>query len=292
MTIRETLISIDRAIRQFGFPVRVYIHDDGSKDDSLNIARNAALEEWKFPDHLIIKKNDKNQGERKTTNEAFEYFFGKYDWAFIIHADDIVKEEWLSSVYDQIRNCDADEFFTIWSSFDSLDNRTGKITPGDNSGKINIRKRSREDIINYLTQLYSNWHISGAAFNVSLYKKLNGFDVSMAQFGDTDFFVRGLLAGYQDIYISRTLTFYRTFPGSVSAVSVRTNRDIKEIYMLMHKFNSILGKNDLKKMYGLVRKMSSRRMIKSLMHFRLKSAVNNGYIYWDSSYKQLHLKKN
>lgn len=257
-TIGDTIRSVISAVQYIGFSVPIYVYDDHSTDNSLDVLRSLDTE----GQALIIRTNAENLGERKTTNIAFEYFHKTFDWVLVIHADDIAKPKWLSETYSAI--CGAGEnCFTVWSSFDGLDDATGKITPGDNSGMITTRVREESEIINYISRLYSSWHISGAAFNVEYYQKLNGFDVSMAQFGDTDFFVRGLQAGYQDIYLSKTLTYYRTVSLSVSAISNRTNRDIREIYVLIGKFGAQLPKSGLLKMYKTILRLGVRRTLKA-----------------------------
>jgi len=254
-TIGATLKSVEVSIEKLGFPVPVFIYDDCSKDDSIAVARNS----WKNQDTLFIEKNDENSGERKTVNRAFEFFYQKYNWVFIIHADDIVKPDWLLEIYAQIGKVDDKEYFTIWSSFDSLDDKTGNITTGDNIGNIHARERTEAEKKHYLIKFYSNWHLSGAALNVSLFQSLGGFDPSMPQFGDTDFFVRGLLKGYRDLYLSRTLTYYRIISGSVSSTSARTNRDIKEVKYIAKKFQYLMKKKELKMLYRNLAFLSFKR---------------------------------
>ncbi len=254
-TIEATVRSVGEAIENIGFPVPVYIYDDCSKDDSMSVAKAA----WRNPGELIIQQNAQNSGERKTTNDAFAFFSGKYDWIFIIHADDIVKKDWLSEMYRQIVQSDDEKCFTVWSSFDSLDGATGKTTPGDNTGKVSSLERTEAEKKYYITKLYGNWHISGAAINVELFKRIGGFDISMAQFGDTDFFARGLLAGFRDIYISRTLTFYRVVTSSVSSISVKTNRDIREIIYIIAKFHDTLNVKERRLLYKKLAHLSLRR---------------------------------
>jgi hypothetical protein len=110
---------------------------------------------------------------------------------------------------------------------------------------------------------------------LAIYHELKGFDETLAQFGDTDFFVRGLLAGYNDVYIARTLTYYRIVAGSVSSVSVSTNRDIREIHLLIEKYKHILNKKEISSLYGTIRKLSARRMIKSLTRKNFAQAFLN-----------------
>lgn len=266
-TIAATIGSVSAAVRDIGIPVPVYLCDDCSRDNSVAIAEKT----WQGPGELIVHRNAVNSGERKTANDAFARFVGLYEWAFIIHADDIVKKEWLTGMYEQIRLVDDAKCFTVWSSFDSLDGATGRVVPGDDTGRINILERTPEQKRNYITKLYCSWHISGAAINVRLYQALGGFDITMAQFGDTDFFTRGLLAGYSDVYISRTLTYYRVVAGSVSSTSVRTNRDIREVVYIISKFRDILTAGEMRQLHKNLANLSFRRAGRWVIHPNIRN---------------------
>jgi glycosyltransferase involved in cell wall biosynthesis len=270
-TIKETIESVREAIIYTSLEISVFIYDDYSTDDSRTICSDAIKDYTGFS----LIKNPGNVGERKTTNRAFKDFYGKYDWAFIIHADDIVKKDWLKTLIDNIEKKDDPICFTVWSSYDALYDKTKEVEEGDNSGAILYKGCTLDEVRGIIRKMYSSWHISGAAFNIGLYDKLNGFEDSLAQFGDTDFFARGLLAGYTHIYISRTLTYYRIVQGSVSSVSVNTNRDINEIRFLINKHRNILTKQDVSALYGMVRRLSFRRIIKSLIQRDFTMALQN-----------------
>lgn len=269
-TIQETIESVQEAIEFVGLPIPVFIYDDCSKDDSYIVVSEFIKSKPTFS----LIKNELNSGERKTTNLAFQKLYGTYDWVFIIHADDIVKKDWLASLISEIEKVDAD-CFTAWSSYDVFHDTIKNAEEGDNSGAVFYGSKSVEEVRAILRKMYSSWHISGAAFNLSLTHKLGGFDEKLAQFGDTDFFVRGLLAGYKHIYISRTLTYYRIIEGSVSSVSVNTNRDINEIIFLVDKYKSILTKKDKSALYGIVRRLSLRRAMKGLAYRKFSIAFHN-----------------
>ncbi|HTI91476.1 MAG TPA: glycosyltransferase family 2 protein [Puia sp.] len=266
-TIAETIVSVKASVARAYSEVPVYIYDDCSTDNSTTVAG----ETWGEAPGLIIRRNAVNQGERKTTNDAFNYFYGKYDWILIIHADDIVKPEWLPELYDQIEKAEEDRFFTVWSSFDALDNETKTVTGGDDTGLIRTWDRTDAEKKYFITKLYCSWHISGAAFNVGLYRQLNGFDTTMPQFGDTDFYARGLLAGYKDIYIARTLTVYRVIANSVSSTSVKTNRDIREGLYLLNKFNPVFDRLQLRAMCKSILQLSARRCFRWFLQLKMSN---------------------
>jgi glycosyltransferase involved in cell wall biosynthesis len=271
-TVKQTLDSVLHAIEKTNRPIPVYIYNDCSKDNSVEVI-NAYIKE---NNAIFLVNNETNIGERRTTNAAVRTLLSlKYDWMFIIHADDIANEDWLNVLIDNIEKVNGENFFTVWSSYDSFDHDTGKITPGDNTGEVHIRNRSNEEIKEYIVKVYSNWHISGAAFNLKLYQQLGGFENDMPQFGDTDFFVRGLLAGFNDIYISRTLNKYRIIHMSVSSVSFKTNRDIKETYFLIDKYKHILNKEDKIKMIARCCTILFKRTLKAAKQGDLKLVVSN-----------------
>jgi hypothetical protein len=165
--------------------------------------------------------------------------------------------------------------FTVWSSYDSFYDKTKEVEEGDNSGAVLNMTYQMNEVRSILRNMYSSWHISGAAINVDLYNQLGGFENNLAQFGDTDFFVRGMLAGYKHMYISRTLTLYRILQGSVSSVSVNTNRDINEIHFLINKHKNILTREDISALYKIVRRLSLRRIIKGLVNRNFPLALNS-----------------
>ena len=270
-TINETLESVQDAIAYTSLSIPVFIYDDCSKDNSYTMCSEIIKE---FNNFTLVK-NPENIGERRTTNRAFNQFYGKYDWAFIIHADDIVKKDWLKVLIEHIEKETDPACFTVWSSFDAFHDKKESVDEGDNSGGVLYETKELDRIRDILRKMYCSWHISGAAINIDLFHKLGGFEDSLAQFGDTDFFARGLLAGYKHMYISRTLTLYRIVQGSVSSVSVNTNRDINEIHFLIDKHRNILTKEDVSALYRMVRRLSVRRIFKGLIHRNFPMALNS-----------------
>lgn len=270
-TIHETIQSVYEAIQLLGASVPVFIYDDCSTDGSYELVEKYIKELTGFHLH----KNEQNSGERKTTNKAFRNFLNQYDWVFIIHADDIVKKDWLKVLIGHIEKENDPQCFTVWSSYDSFYDKTKVIEEGDNTGAVLYETNQLDEIRAILRKMYCSWHISGAAVNVDLYHKLEGFEDTLAQFGDTDFFVRGMLSGYKHMYISRTLTLYRILQGSVSSVSANTNRDINEIQFLINKHRSILTKQDISALYKIVRKLSLRRMVKGIFNRNFPLALHS-----------------
>ena len=91
-TIVETLraLQVCPGVAKLG---GVFVCDDASTDDTLRLAADA----WTAIPKLTILRNEERLGERRTVNAAFKRVRGDYEWIFILHADDVVKETgWLS----------------------------------------------------------------------------------------------------------------------------------------------------------------------------------------------------
>src|ERR1700733_8407647 len=120
-TIAETLRSVQacRGISEIG---QVFVCDDGSTDDTVNCARNA----WRGPSNFVIERNERNLGQWQNVNAAIERVKAAYEWIFILHADDVVKENWLELYLPRISNADP-RVASICSSYDCWFEDLGRI---------------------------------------------------------------------------------------------------------------------------------------------------------------------
>ncbi len=282
-TIGETISSVKAAIAFTGIQIPVFIYDDCSKDNSYELI--SGMLGKKFHDFNLLR-NKENSGERTTTNRAFKQLEKEVDWVFIIHADDIVKKEWLSILINEIEQVNDKSCFTVWSSYDTFSNLSN-VQKGDNSGLVTHIIKDKKTISDYIRKISSSWHISGAALNVHLYLALNGFAEDMPQYGDTDFFIRGLLAGYTDLYIARTLTLYRVSANSVTGTSFSTSRDIREIHILIDRFGYLLSSQEVAGIYRLIAGMCGRRMIKAMLRIKFKPAIASSKQFVLATYNYL-----
>jgi glycosyltransferase involved in cell wall biosynthesis len=257
-TIVETLKAIDISAGFANTNIPVFIYDDCSKDNSYNL-----INSFKGSNvTLHCRKNENNLGQWTTCNKGFVELSGGYKWAFLMHADDIPKKEWLSVTIQTILKGDRRDVFTVWSSHDTLVHNDSKLYEGDNEGSVVEKLRVTKDANLYLSKVTASWHVSGAAVNLKLYEIIGRFDSKLAQYGDTDFFARGILKGYSDIYIRQTLVIYRIITSSESFVSKNTNRDIKEMLYLVDKFKNTLNKYEKNKILSLGIKYGIKRCLK------------------------------
>ncbi|MFO0941596.1 MAG: hypothetical protein U0930_12615 [Pirellulales bacterium] len=61
---------------------------------------------------------------------------------------------------------------------------------------------------------------------------VGGFCEDMPQLGDLEWLIRASQAGFDIRYIPRTLIKYRQIGGNVSSVSFKTNRDLRESWVI------------------------------------------------------------
>jgi glycosyltransferase involved in cell wall biosynthesis len=283
-TIGETLKAVQKAINATGSVMSVFIFEDCGGDNSINVAKQA----WYLaPDLLHIIQNKENLGERQTTNNAFQLFKGQFDWAFIIHADDLPMENWLVELMHGIKEVEEGRFVSVWSSYDAFQDKTGTSFPGDNSGEKIRRDGNRENYLSYLRNFDSSWHISGASINVTALNELGGFAIDMPQLGDFEFIIKAFKNNYSHLYIAKSLTKYRLIENSISDISYRTNRDVKEMFYIYEKYRNDFDKESTTKMHRKILKMTSKRFLKSLFAGSYTGMRNNFFFIKKSLFKSL-----
>jgi glycosyltransferase involved in cell wall biosynthesis len=222
-TIAETLHSV-RACRGIDEIGHIFVCDDGSADDTVGCARKA----WAGPPALTIVQNKSNLGERRTINAAIQNCKDIYEWIFLLHADDVVKENWVELYLPRMHDADP-QVASICSSYDCWYQDTGRIDPGENdfSRDVKVIKGSFETVAGTL-KAGCWWHVSGCAIRVPNFIEIGGFRPDMPQLGDFEWLLRCLKSKFDIIYIPRTTMLYRMHANSVSSDSYRIGRDLTE----------------------------------------------------------------
>src|SRR5439155_4241151 len=89
------------------------------------------------------------------------------------------------------------------------------------------------------------WHVSGCAIRIEAFENIGGFDANMPQLGDWEWLLRCLAAGWSVEYVPTTLIRYRQTPASVSSVSFRVDRDIRESLSIISRYSHLLTAPEL-----------------------------------------------
>ena len=239
-TIVDTLDSIenqDFELTQISF---LYLADDRSKDNTTSLATS----HWNGPIPLCVRVAESNLGQWENLNRAIELVGEEVDWVLLLHSDDIAKPNWLANMSSRIKNC-SENIGSICSSWDNL-LQDGTVLPGEDSDQMPI-----EVIIGNSQSVIGTvrrgcwWHISGCAIRVSTFKDVGEFDASFPSLGDLEWLLRCLNKGWSIEYIPKTLILYRQHSSSISSISLRHDRDIKESLKIIRHYSYLLRKRDI-----------------------------------------------
>jgi glycosyltransferase involved in cell wall biosynthesis len=225
-TLSETLQSIQcQTLAGLQRIDRVVVADDGSTDDTIASARTA----WSLAaPTLEVWPNARNMGERATCNASFRRLMAEgVEWCFVLHADDLAKPHWLESLYAMTLDQNP-SLTSLCSSWDDW-HGGGDLVPGEDNPQraIDLVAGTPEAARGTLRR-GCWWHFSGSAMHLPRFFRVGAFDETMPQLGDLEWVVRCLLAGHDIAYLPRTLITYRAAGTSVSSLSFRTNRDLRE----------------------------------------------------------------
>jgi glycosyltransferase involved in cell wall biosynthesis len=222
-TIGETLDAL-QANAALDFIKAVIVLNDASADNTTRVAREA----WKSRIPLEIWTNSTNAGERATVNSGFARLDPAVEWAFILHADDVVKPLWLSLYLEYMQGCSSD-IASICSSYDLFYSTTGRICPGeDYPRRLPVVVRGERDSVQGTLNRGCWWHLSGSAIRTAAFRQIGGFKTDMPQLGDWEWLLRCLARGFSVLYLPRSTMLYRQHEHSISSNSFRQACDIRE----------------------------------------------------------------
>ena len=230
-TIGATLESVQRC-RDIQAVDAVFVCDDASTDRTVD----CALRRWVDGPQLTLLKNEQNLGERATVNRLFRRLETEYQWTFILHADDIVKENWLELYLRRIK-CAGPRVASICSSYDCWLSGSELVVPGeDDFGRdLELIKGSREFVLGTLAR-GCWWHISGCAIRLNHFFEIGEFRTDLPQLGDFEWLLRCLKTGYDIEYIPRTTMLYRMHETSVSGMSFKCGQDLRERLLIFDQY--------------------------------------------------------
>lgn len=222
-TIVETLHAL-KACPGIGKLGGVFLCDDASTDDTTVLAADA----WSSSPMLEIIHNAKRLGQHSNVNAAFERLRKHYEWIFILHADDVVKNNWLELYFRRMKAAEP-RVASICSSYDCWYPAANRIDPGEDdfARDLEVIHGGRESVLGTL-KAGCWWHISGSAIRVEHFFEIGVFQPHLDYMADFDWLLRCLKLGYDIEYIPRTTMLYRMHPASVSSNSFTRGQDLIE----------------------------------------------------------------
>ena len=258
-TIEETLISIQKNNPSIYNISEIFIADDSSTDNTLELSKGVWTDE---KTRIKIVKSDINRGERGNLNSIIQSIKKDYDWFLILHADDLAKENWLREMCYCIDESDENTA-SISSSYDVFW-EDGRMEPGEeklNSTTITGGKNAIRSTLKSGTW----WHISGCAIKLSSFEVTGGFNEEMPQFGDMEWILKVFNSGLSITYVPKCLTLYRQLASSVSSNSFKKHQDIFEHANLVMYYSKLFSSRQLMDFYLKFNLQLFKRNIRSVL---------------------------
>jgi glycosyltransferase involved in cell wall biosynthesis len=230
----------------------VIVLDDSSRDGTADVASSA----WNSQVPLEIWSNAENAGERTTVNSGLANLPAGVEWAFILHADDIVKPNWISLYLNEMSGCSG-HVASICSSYDDWIPDLGQIIPGEEFPERPnvVVEGTREAVLGTLNR-GCWWHISGCAIRVQAFRQIGAFNPEMPQTGDWEWLLRCLAKGFSVLYLPRSTMLYRQHAYSVSSNSFRRAQDLRETLRIFSTYRN----------QGYLTPIEYRRKVRALLY--------------------------
>jgi len=198
--------SIDSVLSQTLPPDELIVVDDGSTDDGPAIVERLA------ETRPIILLRKANGGQSSARNFGIAHAKGQL--IALLDQDDIWYPNHLAELVKPFRRPRYPELGWVYSNLDEMD-ESGKMVGRDCLNRAANVIHPKRDLTHCLMAdmfiLPSASLISKAAFNA-----VGGFDEQLVGFEDDDMFLRLFRAGYDNVFLKKSLTKWRIFGGSSS----------------------------------------------------------------------------
>jgi glycosyltransferase involved in cell wall biosynthesis len=229
----------------------VIILDDCSRDGTVDAAKSA----WRSSVPLEVWSNGGNAGQWSTTNAGLAGLPDEIEWAFVLHADDVVKPNWIALYFNEMISC-SDEVASICSSYDNWFPDSNQVEPGEEKPDCQhvLVYGTRETVLDTL-QRGCWWHISGCAIRTRAFREIGSFECRMPYSADWEWLLRCLAKGFSVLYLPRSTMLYRRHTRSVSSNSFRQAQDLRETLQILSAYRD----------QGYLTRMEYRRNVKALL---------------------------
>lgn len=206
--------------------------DDCSTDRTVDVARSV----WAgAPIPLIVFEAEKNRGEYRNMNECIARLPPYVEWYAVMHADNMAKAGWLTTLLDTAERADP-KIASICTSWDTLF-EDGTVVEGENrtpADSVRVEANGRTIADTIIQGCW--WHISSCITRTIAYREVGGLPHGLRLKGDWEFLLRLLRGGWDIEYLPRSLMLYRMNPQGSSSISFRLHRDIRETLAVMQRF--------------------------------------------------------
>ena len=242
--------TLDSGLAQTYPNIEIIVVDDGSKDDSLAIARDY---ETRFPDRvkLYTHPNHENRGISRTINLATSFSTGSY-WS-VLGSDDILHKD---KIEKQVAFLEAHpELGFVYCHVDCIDSE-GKKIPGRFGKDITSEPEPLKTMImeNYIPAMSIVARREAVA-------RVGDHDPDLT-YSDWDFWVR-LISLYKGGFIAESLSEYRVHSDNVSIGTPRATQisHIRDLYfkLLQHVDEGLLNESYREIIEGQIKDLPARQ---------------------------------
>jgi hypothetical protein len=209
--------------------------DDRSMDNTIEIARKT----WSHQTvPLEIHTNGQNLGQWPNKANIISRIKAEYDWMLLLHSDDLVREDWVTSIVDSIKryNNVPDLIFSECSNIDSKGVVHLKKHFKEKSAELNVHKGSAQEEVKLALKRGCYWKISGSAFKLSIFDEVGEFRNDYPYAGDYHWFLRFLSNGKKVAFLPKALLINRNHATSVAGLAHRTDKDIREFLAILNEY--------------------------------------------------------
>jgi len=224
----------------------VVIADDVSPDHTLDVVRSV----WKRErPPLKFEAPPRNLGEMLNVNTAVAGLPETVEWFLHMHGDNIPKPGWLRLITDQCLAA-GPEVGIVCASYDVFHEDGAEELGEERPGAPPIVVRGGLESLRDTIRRGCWWHNSCGAIRVAAFRETGGLPAGMRQKGDWDFLLRLLNAGWDVVYLPRTLMRYRIHRDSASGYAFTSHLDIEESLQIIQKHAASLRASDIMYVHG------------------------------------------
>lgn len=281
-TIAQTLDCLQHQLSEGVKDIRVYLADDGSKDDTVAVARQT----WKARTPLRVIVRERNLGMWTNKNSALAEIANHADWVLFLHQDDLIRGDWLAVMLDRISRCPASvgSISSEWKAFSreaELEVYNRAPHPGDNAPpKISEIKGTRESI--HWTLLRGCWWlISGCAIRLAAFRDVGPFDPQFSYAGDYEWVLRCLHKGWDVELVGENLAFRRLHATNFAGRLFLRHVDIRDYIRLYNRYSPALAPAEIFGLHAKACFTLVRRMASSVLHHNVRRFLSAGStLFW------------
>jgi glycosyltransferase involved in cell wall biosynthesis len=221
---------------EFGWEAvdELFVCDDCSSDRTYETIKAIPFDRCK----LRLLRHERNMGEAATYKTMTDLVSPAVEWLLILHGDDIALSNFLTRNLEIISKC-SDDVAAVSSNYYAFNSMGINLAHSPAVDEIVFRGSSPHDI-SHTAHVGTWWHISGSLVRARHWVKFGGRDGAFPQLGDWDLMLRWQSSGLRIGHSLIPTTQYRiSEPASLSSVSYKTFRDVKERAEIINRHPSI-----------------------------------------------------